>query len=123
MRTNYFEEDTEQEPAVVSFGCSQGKQQITKEEAANLSRIQNGNTDSLMSELPGRGKTGFPGGATGKEPACQFRRCKRSGFDPWIRMIPWRRKWKPALQYSCLENFMDKGARWATVHGAAGSQT
>ena len=21
------------------------------------------------------------------------------------------------LQYSCLENFMDKGAWWATVHG------
>ena len=25
---------------------------------------------------------GFPGGASGKEPACQFRRCKRRGFDP-----------------------------------------
>ena len=27
------------------------------------------------------------------------------------------------LQYSCLENSMDGGARWATVHGAAKSQT
>ena len=27
------------------------------------------------------------------------------------------------LQYFCLENPMDKGARWATVHGAAKSQT
>ena len=24
---------------------------------------------------------GFPGGASGKEPACQYRRCKRRGFD------------------------------------------
>ena len=24
-----------------------------------------------------------------------------------------------SLQYSCLENPMDRGARWATVHGAA----
>ena len=24
----------------------------------------------------------FPGGASGKEPACQCRRCKRLGFDP-----------------------------------------
>ena len=24
---------------------------------------------------------GFPGGASGKEPACQGRRCKRSGFN------------------------------------------
>ena len=26
-------------------------------------------------------------------------------------------------QYSCLENSMDRGAWWATVHGAAKSQT
>ena len=28
-----------------------------------------------------------------------------------------------SLQYSCLENPMDRGAWWATVHGAAQSQT
>ena len=33
-------------------------------------------------------------GVTGKEPTCQCRRCKRSGFDPWIGEIPWRRKWQ-----------------------------
>ena len=38
---------------------------------------------------------GFPGGAGGKEPACQCRRCKRHRFDPWIGKIPWRRKWQP----------------------------
>ena len=38
---------------------------------------------------------GFPGGASGKEPACQGRRLKRWGCDPWIRKIPWRRKWQP----------------------------
>ena len=27
------------------------------------------------------------------------------------------------LQYSCLENCMDRGARWATVHGVAKSWT
>ena len=27
------------------------------------------------------------------------------------------------FQYSCLENSMDRGAWWATVHGAAQSQT
>ena len=31
---------------------------------------------------------GFPGGASGKEPACQCRRHKRRGFDPWVRKIP-----------------------------------
>ena len=27
------------------------------------------------------------------------------------------------LQYSCLENTMDRGAWWATVHGVSKSQT
>ena len=31
----------------------------------------------------------------GKESACQCRRCKRGGFDPCIRKIPWRRVWQP----------------------------
>ena len=33
---------------------------------------------------------GLPSGASGKEPARQFRRCKRLGFNPWIWKIPWR---------------------------------
>jgi len=37
----------------------------------------------------------FPGGASGKEPPCQCRRCKRHGFYPWVRKIPWRRAWQP----------------------------
>ena len=31
---------------------------------------------------------GFPGGASGKEPACQRRRCKRRRSDPWVGKIP-----------------------------------
>ena len=38
---------------------------------------------------------GFPAGASGKEPTCQCRRCKRLRFDPWVGKIPWRRKWQP----------------------------
>ena len=38
---------------------------------------------------------GFPGGASGKESPCQCRRCKKSQFHPWVRKIPWRRKWQP----------------------------
>ena len=34
-------------------------------------------------------------GASGKEPTCQFRRHKRCKFHPWVRKIPWRRKWQP----------------------------
>ena len=35
------------------------------------------------------------GSTSGKEPGCQCRRCKKSGFDPWIGKIPWRRVWQP----------------------------
>ena len=33
----------------------------------------------------------FPGGASGRESTCQYRRHKRHGFDPWVGRIPWRR--------------------------------
>ena len=32
---------------------------------------------------------------SGKKYACQYRRCRRFRFDPWVRKIPWRRKWQP----------------------------
>ena len=38
---------------------------------------------------------GFPGSANGAESACQYRRCKRCGFDPWVGKIPRSRKWQP----------------------------
>ena len=42
---------------------------------------------------------GFRGGASGKEPACQCRRCKRNGFNPWVKKIPWKRAWQPTLVF------------------------
>ena len=35
---------------------------------------------------------GLPWWLSGKESACQCRRCR---FDPWAGKIPWRRKWQP----------------------------
>ena len=46
---------------------------------------------------------------SGEEPACQCKSCKRCVFGPWVRKIPWSRKWQPT-PVSCLENFMDRGA-------------
>ena len=37
----------------------------------------------------------FPGGASGKELACQGRRLNRHWLDPWVRKIPWKRAWQP----------------------------
>ena len=48
--------------------------------------------------------------------------CRRPGFDPWIMKIFWRRNGN-LLSYSSLENPMDGGAWWATVHRIAKSWT
>ena len=66
--------------------------------------------------------SGFPGGTSGKEPACQCRTHKRCGFNRRVGRSPGGGQGNP-LQYSCLENLMDRGAWWATVHGVAKSQT
>ena len=39
-------------------------------------------------------KMGLPRLCSGKESACQRRRCRRPGFDIWVGKIPWRRKWQ-----------------------------
>ena len=43
---------------------------------------------------------GFPGGPSGKESACQCRKCKRYGFNPWVRKIPYKRKLQPTPVFS-----------------------
>ena len=47
---------------------------------------------------------------------------RRPGFDPWVGKIPGDGNGSP-LQYSCLENTIDRGAWQATVHGVAKSRT
>ena len=49
----------------------------------------------MKSFLRDRKTKGIPKWCSGKEPTCQCRRCKRHGLDPWVRKIPWRRKWQP----------------------------
>ena len=44
-----------------------------------------------------------------QESTCQCRGHKRQSFNPWVRKNPWRRKGNP-LQYSYLENSMERGA-------------
>ena len=38
---------------------------------------------------------GLPRWRSGKDSACQCRRCKSCGFDPWVGKILWSRKWHP----------------------------
>ena len=59
---------------------------------------------------------GFPGGTSGKEPACQFRRCRRREFDPWRRKLQHTPVFLPGKSHGW-------GAWQSAVHGAAKSHT
>ena len=62
---------------------------------------------------------GFPGGSDSKESA---HNTGDPGLIPGLGRSPGEGNGSP-LQYSCLKNPMDRGAGWATVRGAAKSQT
>ena len=64
---------------------------------------------------------GCPSWPSGKESACRCKRCKRRRFNPWVGNILWRIKWQPSSLF-LPANPMDRGARWATVHGVTKSQ-
>ena len=62
---------------------------------------------------------GFSGGSDSKESACNA-----GHWDsiPGLERSPGEGNGNP-LQYSCLENPLDRGAWWATIHGVAKSRT
>ena len=62
---------------------------------------------------------GFPGGWDGKESACN---AGATGLIPESGKSPGEGNGSP-LQYSCLENSVDRGAWPPTVHGVTKSQT
>ena len=59
------------------------------------------------------------GGSNGKESTGN---AGNLGSIPGLKRSPGERNGNP-LQYSCLENSMDRGAWWVTVHGVAKNQT
>ena len=65
------------------------------------------------------GESNFPGGLDGKESACN---AGDPGSKPGSGRSPGEGNSYP-FQYSCLENPMGRGVRWAIVHGVAKSQT
>ena len=65
---------------------------------------------------------GSLGGASGKECAYPCRRLKRRGFDPWVRKIPWGRKWHPTSEF-LPGKFDRQRSMGATVHEATRSWT
>jgi len=64
----------------------------------------------------------LPDGSAGKESSCSAGD-RRFGFDLWAREDALAEEIGNPLQYSCLENPMDRGAWRATVCGVTKSQT
>ena len=64
-------------------------------------------------------RIGFLGVSDSKESACN---AGDLGLIPWSGRSPGEGNGN-ALQCSCLENSMDRGTWWATVHGVAESDT
>ena len=58
----------------------------------------------------------------GKESTCNVGDAGNPGLIPGLGRSPGRGHDNP-LQYSCLENPMDRGAWWAAVYGVTKSQT
>ena len=64
----------------------------------------------------------YPRWCSGKEPACHAGDAGDTGSIPGSGRSPGEGN-SQLLQYSCLENPMDRGAWWATVHRVASSRT
>ena len=64
-------------------------------------------------------KSSSPGGSDGKESTCK---AGDLSSIPGLGRSPGEGNGNP-LHYSCLENSMDRGAWWATVHGVTKSWT
>ena len=65
---------------------------------------------------------GFPGGAEVKNLPANAGDARDTGSIPGLGKSPRVGNGNP-LQYSCLEDFMDRGAWWATGHGVTESRT
>ena len=61
----------------------------------------------------------FPGGSEGEASACD---AEDPGLIPGSGRSPGEGN-SNSLQYSCLENSVDRGAWWATVHGVTKNWT
>ena len=100
-----------------------------------------GNSDSREStcsvgdlgSIPGLGRA--PGGGRGNplqyswaSLVAQMVKNPPAMQETWVQSLGWEHSFPGEgngypLQYSCLENSMDRGAWWATVHGVSMSQT
>ena len=101
--------------------CTQGAQWEAAQKVnipLRMVRRKWGNQSTPHTVNPGWTLAGLPRWLSGEESAHQ---CRRRRFDPWIRKIPWRRKWPPTPSILAWGN--PRGAWQATVMRSLKSQT
>ena len=91
---------------------------FSSESVLRIRRPKDGDS-APASVLPMNNWQWFSGGSDSKASACN---AGDLGLIPGLGRSPGEGNGSP-LQYSCLENFMDWAAWWATVHGVTNSQT
>ena len=99
------------------FGTSPGKGQ-DRPDARRKTRGQLPGQVAAKLFPPAWGSLVFPCGSGVKNPP----QCRRRGFNPWVRTIPWRRKWQPT-PVSLLGKPHGQRAWWAILHGVTKSWT
>ena len=103
---------------VVLAGESQGQELGGLLSMASLSRTGL----KRLSSSSSRALWAFSSGANGREPACQCRRQKRHGFNPYVRKISWRKAWEPTPVFLPGESHGQRNLV-AIVHSVAKSTT
>ena len=75
-----------------------------------------------LKNRPASSQLGFPGGASSKEPSANAGDRRYGSSIPGLGRFPGGGHGNP-LQYSCLENPMDRGAWWVTVDRVTQTRT
>ena len=116
----------QQESSIILVNSSPSSQEvITTETQGSVTEPTVFRLQPFGSELHGvfcpwnRGSEGLPGWLRWLRVCLQ---CGRPGFNPWFGRAPGEENSYP-LQYSHLENSLDRGAWQATVHGVTKSRT
>ena len=92
--------------------------QVTQDEKTQDNRLDGGGTYQKNDFSETRLLYGLPWWLRWQRICLQ---CRSLRFDPWVGKIPGEGN-GDSLQYSCLENSMDRGTWQTTVHGVAKSQ-
>ena len=68
---------------------------FTERKAGGRQRPEGGNRGQGGRQKSEGGNQGFPGGSVVKNLHVNAGDAGEPGCDPWLREIPWRRKWQP----------------------------